>query len=127
VIALVRRLFPRKHVLEARAAAGLQPDPQAALLQVLLREHLPNLPRGAFANLDHGSLDAADNTDARRTTGDGIAVTGGADALGSAAISEVAAGGGASLYPPLDALVRGSNLDRTSRVSTLPISSTGMS
>src|ERR1700730_2441650 len=64
VIAFVGRLFPGKHVLEACAPAGLQPDPQATLFHVLLREQFSNLSSGAFANLNHGPLDVADNADA---------------------------------------------------------------
>ena len=56
---------------------------------MLLRQQLPNLPCSAFANLDHGSLDAADNAGARRTVGDDITLTGGADGSGAAAISEM--------------------------------------
>ena len=55
VIAIVGRLFPAEHVLEPRAAAGLEPDPQAALLHVLLRQQFPDLSRSAFANLNHAS------------------------------------------------------------------------
>ena len=54
---------------------------------MVLREQLPNLPSSAFTNLDHGSLDAARDADARRAVADGIAVTGDADGSGSAAIS----------------------------------------
>ncbi len=89
VIAFVGRLFPGKHVLEARAAAGLQPDPQATLVHVLLREQFSNLSSGAFSNLNHGFLYAAYNADTRRMADDDITLTGGADGSGSAAISEM--------------------------------------
>src|SRR6202521_2921932 len=66
VVVFARRLLPSKHVLEARAAAGLQPDPQPPLVHMLLVEQLPNLPSGAFSNLNHGYLYAAYCADARR-------------------------------------------------------------
>src|SRR4029434_6440257 len=88
VIAFAGCLFPGKHVLEARAASGLEPDPQATLFHVLLGEQLSNLSSGAFSNLNHGFPYAAYNADTRRMAGDDITLIG-ADGSGSAAISEM--------------------------------------
>ncbi|MEK7386340.1 MAG: hypothetical protein AABZ83_07850, partial [candidate division NC10 bacterium] len=56
---------------------------------MLLREQLPNLPSGAFSNLNHVFLYAAYNADTRRMADDDITLTGGGDGSGSAAISKM--------------------------------------
>src|SRR5688572_1327036 len=89
VIAFVGCLFPGKHVLEARAASGLQPDPQATLFDVLLGEQFSNLSGGAFSNLNHGFPYAAYNADTRRMAGDDITLTGGAGGSGSPTSSKM--------------------------------------
>ena len=89
VIAFAGCLFPGKYVLEARAAAGLQPDPQGTLFMVRVREMFLNLSRGRFYNLNHGFLYAAYNAATRRVAGDDITVTGGADGSESATISKM--------------------------------------